>query len=67
MVREVIGADRGRTADRGNHAREPPSAASWRAPSGTAAEIWRLVVDDGVESGSVVPVGAVPAGMRGAT
>jgi hypothetical protein len=54
----------------------PPIAAILRAAAergelasaeGTAAEIWRLVVDDGVESGSVVPVGAVPAAVRGAT
>ena len=66
MVREVIGKTEG----------APPIAAILRAAAergelasayGTAAEIWRLVVDDGVESGSVVPVGAVPAGMPGAT
>lgn len=31
----------------------------------TAAEIWRLILD-GTESGSVVPVGAVPPDVRGA-
>lgn len=64
MVREVISKTEG----------APPVAAILRAAAergelasaeGTAAEIWRLVVDDGVESGSVVPVGAVPSAVRG--
>jgi len=65
MVREVIAQTEG----------APPVAAILRAAAergelasaeATAAEIWRLVVDDGVESGSVVPVGAVPSVVRGA-
>jgi NAD(P)-dependent dehydrogenase (short-subunit alcohol dehydrogenase family) len=33
------------------------------SPDDTAREIWDLIIGD-VESGAVIPVGAVPAGMR---
>lgn len=65
MVREVIGKTEG----------APPVAAILReaaergglaSAEATAAEIWQLVVGE-AESGSVVPVGAVPPVVRGAT
>jgi hypothetical protein len=64
MVRDVIGQADG----------APPVAAILREAAArgelanaeaTAAEIWRLVLEPG-ESGAVVPVGAVPAGVRDA-
>jgi short-subunit dehydrogenase len=64
MVREVIAqpADAQPVASVLRDAAERGELASAEA---TAAEIWQLVVA-GTEPGAVVPVGAVPAGPRGA-
>jgi short-subunit dehydrogenase len=63
MVRDVIGqpADTHPVAVMLRKAFERGELAS---ADSTAAEIWRLVLD-GVEPGAIVPVGAVPTGVRG--
>jgi benzil reductase ((S)-benzoin forming) len=64
MVREVIEVQPERQPAAVS-LREAAERGELASAESTAAEIWRLVLD-GVASGAVVPVGAVPAGIRGA-